>query len=239
MNAAAAGAAEVRLPFRAAVFDMDGLLLDTERPARAAWLAAMASAGVVLSDADYLTLVGVSHATSSARLLNWLGGDVERFAAVRARAAEALLAHLDGAAFAPQPGVRALLEGLADAGIPCAVATSTFRAEAVARLEAAGLGPFFDAVCGGDEVGHGKPAPDLYRLALARLGAAPHESIAFEDSGPGVQAALAAGLQVVNVPDLQAPTPDDQARCLAVLPSLAAIGEHAAAWFGAAFGAER
>jgi beta-phosphoglucomutase-like phosphatase (HAD superfamily) len=87
-------------------------------------------------------------------------------------------------------------------------------------------------VCGGDDVERGKPAPDLYRLALQRLGAAAATSLAFEDSGHGVQAALAAGLAVVNVPDLKAPEPSWQARCLAVLPSLEAVGARSAEWFG-------
>ena len=218
--------------FRAVVFDMDGLLLDTERPVRAAWMSAAQALGVALSDADYLTLVGLNHVDSGARLLRLFGGDAARLAAAGDRVQTQLNQRFGERAFDLKPGALDLLRALHAARVPCAVASSTQRAEVQRRLGNAGLLDFFAAVCGGDEVRHGKPAPELYTLALQRLDAAAASSLAFEDSGHGVQAALAAGLAVVAVPDLKPPEPTWQARCLAVLPSLEAVGAHGAEWFG-------
>jgi HAD superfamily hydrolase (TIGR01509 family) len=218
-----------RPAFTAVVFDMDGLLLDSERPTRDAWLQAAAAVGVPLSVADYLSVVGLNHTDSHTRLLALFGNDTALLRAARAHA-DAHLASI--AAFDAKPGARRLLDTLRDARIPCAVASSTHHAEVRRRLAAAGLLAYFAAVCGGDEVTQGKPAPELYRLALARLGAPADRSIAFEDSGHGVQAALAAGLATVAVPDLKAPAPEWLARCLAVLPSLDAACERSPEWFG-------
>jgi HAD superfamily hydrolase (TIGR01509 family) len=220
--------------FRAAVFDMDGLLLDTERPVREAWMSAARNVGVRLGEADYLTLVGLNHVDSAARLLAFFGGDPARLAVAGTHAESWLANNFGERPFDAKPGARDLLQALQAAGVPCAVASSTHRPEALRRLGHAGLLDFFAAVCGGDEVRHGKPAPDLYALAVQRLGAVASTTLAFEDSGHGVQAALAAGLAVVNVPDLKAPDPSWQARCLAVLPSLEAVGPHGAEWFGLA-----
>jgi HAD superfamily hydrolase (TIGR01509 family) len=222
----------VRPVFRAVVFDMDGLLLDTERPVRAAWMSAAASLGVALGEADYLTLIGLNHVDSGARLLRLFGGDAARLAAAGDLVESQLSERFGDRPFDTKPGALALLRALHAARVPCAVASSTHRSEVQRRLGNAGLLDFFAAVCGGDEVRRGKPAPDLYALAVGRLGAAAATALAFEDSGHGVQAALAAGLAVVAVPDLLAPEPAWQARCLAVLPSLEAVGAHGAEWFG-------
>jgi beta-phosphoglucomutase-like phosphatase (HAD superfamily) len=215
--------------FTAAVFDMDGLLLDSERPTRDAWLQAAAALGTSISEADYLSVVGLNHIDSQARFLTLFGGDVARLAAAHAHAAAALSA---GPPFLAKPGAQRLLRALREARIPCAVASSTHRGGVRQRLQQAGLLDHFSALCGGDEVSLGKPSPDLYLLALQRLGAAASASIAFEDSGHGVQAALAAGLATVAVPDLKAPAPEWLARCHAVLPSLDAVCEHSPEWFG-------
>jgi beta-phosphoglucomutase-like phosphatase (HAD superfamily) len=118
------------------------------------------------------------------------------------------------------------------AGVPCAVASSTLRAEVQRRLANARLLDCFDVVCGGDEVTRGKPHPDIYALAVQRLGAVAAETLAFEDSGHGAQAALAAGLQVVVVPDLKPPESAWQSRSLAVLDSLDAACAFSDEWFG-------
>ena len=218
--------------YTAAVFDMDGLLLDSERPIRDAWLQAAAELGVPLDAAGYLSVVGLNHADSALRLLALFGGDPQRLAAAGERTEVLLGAQFAHRPFDAKPGARALLQGLRAAGVPCAVASSTAHAEVRRRLGLAGLLGHFAAVCGGDEVQRGKPEPDLYLLALQRLGVAAEVGIAFEDSGHGVRAALAAGLAVVAVPDLKGPDPAWQARCLAVLPSLEAVCARGLEWFG-------
>ena len=216
--------------YTAVIFDMDGLLLDSERPIRDAWLRVAAALGVHLSGADYLGVVGLNHVDSWARMLALFGGD-ETLLASAQRRVDDLLA--DGPPFAAKPGAARLLQALREAGVACAVASSTHHAEVRRRLARADLLDHFDAICGGDEVQRGKPSPDLYLLALQRLGVVPAAAIAFEDSSHGVQAALAAGLATVAVPDLKAPPPEWLARCLAVLPSLDAACAHCQDWFGA------
>lgn len=220
--------------FTAVVFDMDGLLLDSERPIRDAWLQAAAQVGVALSTADYLSIVGLNHVESAARMLAFFRGDAEALTAAGRLADAALDEQFGSHPFDVKPGALALLRGLKEAGVPCAVASSTAHAEVRRRLGLAGLLDFFAAVCGGDEVQRGKPDPDLYALALQRLAANARTSLAFEDSGHGVQAALAAGMSVVAVPDLKGPEPFLQSRCLAVLPSLQAVCAHGLEWFGRA-----
>ena len=215
--------------FTAVVFDMDGLLLDSERPIRDAWLQTTAALGVPLSESDYLSVVGLNHADSHARMLALFSEDAALLATARAAIDAALAA---GPAFDAKPGAQRLLRALRGARIPCAVASSTHHAEVRRRLHLAGLLDHFSAICGGDEVRRGKPNPDLYTLALARLNAAARTTVAFEDSGQGVQAALAAGLATVAVPDLKAPAPEWLARCHAVLPSLDAACAHCPDWFG-------
>jgi len=220
--------------FSAAVFDMDGLLLDSERPIRDAWLSAAAEPGAPLTQADYLSVVGRNERESDALLLDVFGGDAALLGATRRRA-DALIAERFGAApFDVKPGALRLLRALRAEAIPCAVASSTAHREVERRLERAGLLAFFDAVCGGDEVARGKPEPDLYRLAVERLRVDARGCVAFEDSNYGARAALAAGLAVVVVPDLKPAEPQWQARCLAVLGSLEDASERSLDWFGVA-----
>jgi HAD superfamily hydrolase (TIGR01509 family) len=218
--------------FTAAVFDMDGLLLDSERPIRDAWLSAAAELGAPLTEADYLSVVGRNEREGNARLLEVFGRNAALLAATRRRA-DALIAERFGTVpFDVKPGALRLLRALRGAGLPCAVASSTAHREVERRLERAGLLDFFSAVCGGDEVTRGKPEPDLYRLAIARLGLEADCCVAFEDSNHGALAALAAGLAVVVVPDLKPAEPQWQTRCLAVLGSLEQASEQSLEWFG-------
>jgi HAD superfamily hydrolase (TIGR01509 family) len=224
----------LKAPFAAAVFDMDGLLLDSERPIRDAWLRAAAELGAPLTEADYLSVVGRNEREGDALLLDVFGGDAVLLGATRHRA-DALIAERFGAApFEVKPGALRLLRALRAAAIPCAVASSTAHREVERRLERAGLLAFFDAVCGGDEVARGKPEPDLYRLAIERLRVDARCCVAFEDSNHGARAALAAGLAVVVVPDLKPAEPQWQSRCLAVLESLEHASERSLEWFGVA-----
>jgi HAD superfamily hydrolase (TIGR01509 family) len=215
--------------FDAAIFDMDGLLLDSERPIRAAWLRAAAVRGIALSADDYQSVIGTSEAESRRRLGALLGGD-HVYAMLRADAAHALR----DATFPPKPGALRRLDVLRENGVATAVASSTVRREVERRLDVAGLGRYVESVTGGDEVaaGRGKPHPDLYWLAAERIRTRPSRCIVFEDSEPGALAALAAGMQVVVVPDLKAPPAAVCRAALHVLDSLESGLGHCATWFG-------
>lgn len=217
--------------YTAAVFDMDGLLLDSERPVRQAWLDVAAQLGVALTPAAYLDLIGRNHRDSSQRL-RAIFNDEELLADAGRRVDAALAERFGTRPFDVKPGARRLLEALRDAHIPCAVASSTGRAEIQRRLARAGLIEFFAAVCGGDEVARGKPEPDIYLLAVDRLDTSAAHSLAFEDSGHGALAALAAGLAVVVVPDLRPAEPAWQSRSLAVLATLDDACARSEEWFG-------
>jgi HAD superfamily hydrolase (TIGR01509 family) len=188
-------------PFTAAIFDMDGLLLDSERVIMQAWLAAAREERLLLSEPDFLKVVGRG-AQESTAILSQLLGAPGSFQLVRDRA-RARLAAQPGVVFPLKPGARQLLQLLRARGVPCAVASSTHVDEVRRRLAKVGVLDYFQALAGGDEVTRSKPDPAVYLLAAARLGIAATQCLAFEDSDHGARAAHDAGLGVVVVPDLK------------------------------------
>jgi HAD superfamily hydrolase (TIGR01509 family) len=212
--------------FSAAIFDMDGLLLDSERLIMAAWRESAAEAGMDLSEADFIKVVGSSAPESRARLSQMLGGGQE-FEAVRARA-QARLVTQSALGFPLKPGALRLLSILKERDVPCAVASSTAVSEVRRRLAKVGVLDFFKAVAGGDEVPDAKPDPAVYLLAAKRLGVAPAQCLAFEDTDHGARAAHAAGIRVVVIPDLRA---HDFAAAFMQLTSLEHAFEHLDRWF--------
>lgn len=216
--------------FAAAIFDMDGLLIDSEQAVMRAWLAACEQLDAGLTRAHFLSVVGLNRADTEAALTGLLGSR-ERFLAI-ATLTDTLLAN-DPAAFPLKPGAQALVAELAAASVPCAVASSSRASEIRLRLGEVGLLDHFAAVAGGNEVARGKPDPAVYELAATRLGVAPGDCLAFEDSENGARAALAAGLQVVVVPDLKPPPEAVLTRCLHVFDSLGEARPYLPRWFPA------
>lgn len=214
--------------FAAALFDMDGLLIDSERATMQAWIRAAEDNGSALAPADYLAVVGRAAADSRTILTTLLGSSVA-YARVAAQ-----VAHMLSAAprFPLKAGVRELLSALRAAGVPCAVASSTGAKEINHRLLGAGVLEFFGGIAGGDEVVRGKPDPAVYLLAAQRIGVPANRSLAFEDSEHGARAALAAGAQVVVVPDLKVPAAVISEHGLRVLRSLHEAIESVPDWFG-------
>jgi HAD superfamily hydrolase (TIGR01509 family) len=203
-------------PLQAAIFDLDGTLIDTEALCNAAGVLACARLGLDVGLPFFESLAGI-HDMERIRLISAHAGrplDGPAFLQVWDKEVTARIA-ADGMPM--KPGAVALLEELAALGLPLALATSSRRSQADMKLAAAGLTRFFAVTVTFDDVARAKPAPDPYLRAAALLGAAPSACIAFEDSETGAQSAMAAGLHVVQVPDLH---PTDGRHAHHVAPDL-------------------
>jgi HAD superfamily hydrolase (TIGR01509 family) len=214
----------------AAIFDMDGLLLDSERPIRDAWLQVAAQSGLPLTDDIYLQWVGRREADIKKQYGDYFGPQLS-FAEASDRVRALVSERYAAEGCRVKAGAVELLARLSGRGIPCCVASSTRREEVHRRLERAGLRDFFDSITGGDEVSRGKPHPDLFFLAAKRLGVSPCHCLVFEDSEHGAQGAVAAGMSAVIVPDLKQPGPETAGLCLAVLESLGHASAFCGEWF--------
>jgi HAD superfamily hydrolase (TIGR01509 family) len=216
-----------RLPL-AMVFDMDGLMLDTERIAPRCWSEAATALGVNFDTALMPAMIGRNSRDSRQYVLDHYGDDFPVDALMlQARARFDAIVEREG--ITVKPGLHALLEWLETLGILRAVATSTRRDRAQVHLQHCALLSRFHTLVGGDEVARGKPAPDIFLLAAERLNVEPSNCIVLEDSEPGVRGALAAGMIPIMVPDTMEPSLDLLARQPLVLPTLAEVHVHLSA----------
>jgi HAD superfamily hydrolase (TIGR01509 family) len=200
----------------AVIFDMDGLMFDTESIYSDTSRRASTELGFPFDDAFYRAhFVGRRLVDSEATLREHFG-DTFPLDAYRERSERYLRAALPDAA--RKPGLFELLGWLDARGIALSVATSTVRDLALVTL--GDLAARFAFLTTGDEVAHGKPAPDIFTLATARHGCDPARCIVLEDSSAGVRAAHAAGARAIWVPDLQTPTPEVSRLAHRVVPDL-------------------
>lgn len=189
------------------IFDMDGVLFDTER------LYAVAShlVGKELNmndiDASIKHTVGLNSNDFKQFMLQKYGQQFP-FGLFKQRLTGIFQDILEKDGLPKKEGVLELLTFLETHGYNIALATSSGKKSAVSYLNQAGIAHFFQVVVTGDMITHGKPDPEIYRTALERLGSAPENCIAIEDSPNGIRSAYDAGLKVIMVPDLIEPTPD-------------------------------
>ncbi|AKC86444.1 HAD family hydrolase [Pseudoxanthomonas suwonensis] len=209
------------LPFLpdAVIFDMDGLMLDSERAINACMARAALELGHDLPETLWLQMIGGGDGLCRRLLAERIG---DAATVVLLERVETMYDAVADAGIDHRPGVVDLLELLVARRIPRAVATSTRRPLAMRKLAAAGLLRYFDAVCTSSDVARPKPAPDVYLLAAATLGVAPSLCLVLEDSPTGVRAALAAGMTPVQVPDMLEPDDDVRALRHRIVDSLAA-----------------
>ena len=191
----------------AAIFDMDGLLFDTERLCWKGWQVISPAFGYSISSDIFFSCVGRNRDDTKKILTQACGEDFpyEEFTGqVRAW----MNAYMIQNGVPEKPGVRILFDFLKGCAIPMALATSSGEKTARWMVERAGLLPFFDAFAFGSEVEHGKPFPDIFLLAAKRLGDIPPAScIVFEDSPSGIRAASKAGMKPVFIKDFVKPDP--------------------------------
>jgi HAD superfamily hydrolase (TIGR01509 family) len=189
-----------RIPPAAVLFDMDGLLIDSETVALKSLSGAVQALGWTMPDGVAQRLIGLGRDGGQRVLSEALGADFPLLEMYQHWERD-YAARMDEGIPA-KDGAHAALNVLKRVGIRAAVATSTATPHARHKLEKAGLLEFFDTVVGRDLVPHGKPAPDLYLEAAKRLGVSARHCWAFEDSLPGLTAALAAGARTHWVPDI-------------------------------------
>lgn len=206
----------------AVLFDMDGLMFDTERLILRSWQRAMADFGYEASEEVFLASVGTTVASTNQLLRAAYGPDFP-LEATNDRTGDYVWQEVDARGAPLKPGLLALLDFLEAHGIPKAVASSSERATIDRLLGSVGLLERFAVTVAGDEVAHGKPAPDIFLLAASRLGVEPERCLVLEDSEPGARAAHAAGMAVIIVPDLKPPSDDVARLAAAVLPDLCAV----------------
>ena len=208
-------------PIEAALFDMDGLLIDTESVYIEALQAAARAMGLEMPLAFCHSMIGHPSPVCEGMIRNFYGpafhfetfdGHFERHAAGRLEAGVPV-----------KPGAAELLDFLKGAGLPLALVTSSSPASVEKHLGRAGLYDRFDAIVTRNDVVHAKPAPDIYLEAARRLGVPPAHCLAFEDSNTGLSAAHAAGTMAIMVPDVLQPTDEVRAKCLHVAPDLHAV----------------
>jgi HAD superfamily hydrolase (TIGR01509 family) len=184
---------------RAVIFDLDGLMIDTEPLARRAWDRVLIDHGLRLEDAVFARMIGLRLQESSAVIKKAYG--IETPAAELAEMERQYMFQIMKQGIPIMPGLDRLLSELDQHRIPWAVATSSDRSYAEETLSQLNLLDRCLALAAGDEVEEGKPKPDVYLLAAQRLGVNPARCMALEDSAPGVSAAAAAGMRTLAVPN--------------------------------------
>lgn len=202
---------------QAAILDLDGLMVYSEDICLDAWQRTLAPYGKVMSDETYRKLIGTSQKSSIEHVITEMG--------IHAAPEEldhgfwAALVDAADRGVRPMPGVYALVAHLQGLGLKLGVASNSVTAYVRKAVNQIGLLPLFDSISGVDQVAEGKPAPDLYLRVARDLGCAPETCLAVEDSPSGVQAATAARMTCILVPNPDLALSDDCGAAF-VFPSL-------------------
>ena len=206
-------------PVRGVLFDMDGVVIDTEKLYARFWMEAAHDFGWPMTREQALQFRGITRDVGRRKMESLFGPEAD-YTAIRARRIELMEAYIAQHGVEEKPGIRALLALLKEKNIPCAIASASAIPVIQRHLGNLGILDHFTALCSGKDVPMGKPAPDIYLAAAAALGLEPECCLAIEDAPAGIEAAWRAGCKAVIVPDQDQPTDEVLSRCFAKADSL-------------------
>lgn len=210
------------MTIRAVIFDMDGLMLDTEKLLARYWMQAAHEAGFPMTLEHVLGIRSLAAVYAKPKLQGVFGEGFD-YESIRARRRALTAAHLAAHGIEKKPGLDTLLAYLKQTGRRIAVATATDRERTEQYLSQVGVLGYFDAFVCGDMVTHGKPDPEIYLTAADAVGMPPGDCMALEDSPNGILSAHSAGCRAVMVPDLSAPDETLTPYLYACVPTLADV----------------
>ena len=210
---------------RGVLFDMDGVVIDTEKLYTRFWMEAAADLGHPMTLTQALQMRILGSIESQAKLDSFFGSGVLEYDVLRNRRIELMEAFIAEHGIEEKKGIRELLACLKEKGIPCAITSSSSIPLIRRHLGDLGLLDGFTALCSGKDVPQGKPAPDIYLHGAATLGIAPEHCLAIEDSPAGIEAAWRAGCMAVIVPDQDQPDGEVLSRSFARADSLLDVME--------------
>ena len=204
---------------KAVIFDMDGVLIDTEKHYNAAWCEAARMAGFDFKREHALMLRSCDAQLAAKMMKDIFGAGFDYFA-IREVRRRLVAERLEQYGLEKKPGIDEILAFLHENGIKAAVATATPMELTLQHLERIGVRGQFDKIVSAKQVAHGKPAPDVYLYACEQIKEAPQDCIAVEDSPNGIKSAYAAGCKPVMVPDLTQPDEEIRPMLYAVADAL-------------------
>ena len=210
---------------RGVLFDLDGVVIDTEKLYTRFWMEASRDLGHPMTFAQALQMRSLGSRESQEKLDSFFGAAVLPYADLRARRIELMEAFIAEHGVEEKRGIRELLAQLKEKNIPCAITSSSSIPVIRRHLGSLGLLDGFTALCSGKDVPMGKPAPDIYLHGAATLGVKPENCLAIEDSPAGIESAWRAGCMAIIVPDQDQPGEEVLSRAFAKADSLLDVME--------------
>lgn len=199
---------------KAVVFDMDGVLFDTEVMCMKSWMAVAERNHLPHMEEVFPKCIGLNSNDSRRIVMEAYGEDFD-YPRFREEAAQWQREYLEKNGLPVKPGMEEILAWLKTSGYAVGLASSTRSSSVFSHLEQAGIRDCFSVVITGDMVEHSKPRPDIYLLACRELGVKPEEAYAIEDSPNGIRSAHAAGMRVIMAPDMI--PPDEETKRLSTV----------------------
>lgn len=197
------------------IFDMDGLIFDTERVFMNFLKEVMEENGYHLTEEQYIRTLGLSRNDCIDVMKEMFGADYPCWE-ISGVTRERLDVYAERNPMPEKPGIRSLLRRIRQAGIHCCIASSSPQKTVEIYLKTSHLDPYFDFIMSGEELTHSKPDPEVFLKCLHHYQIPAEKAVVLEDSEPGILAATRAGIPVICIPDMKEPANELKPLCLAI-----------------------